>query len=143
MAIQRLDEKDHIILDLLKKNSRSSVREIAKATGYKPSTVHQRIQKLIKSGVIENFTLKVNNSALGKSFVVFMLVSTEKVLHPDAFRDGCIREVHGVTGEFDLLYKMRFSDVDEFNSFILSYRKDYDLKKTITMVVTTTLKDEV
>ena len=129
MKNSKLDEKDHRIIEILRKNSRSSIRSIAKEAGFRPSTVHQRIQRLVKSEIIEAFTLKLNNKALGRNFVVFMLVTSERILPKDAFESDCIEEVYGITGEHDLVVKMRFKDVEEFNSFILSYRKDYDLKR--------------
>ena len=66
-----LDLKDHQIIGLLKADSRLSVRDIAKATGIRPSTVHERIKKLVKKGIIERFTLKLNNKAIGENFIVF------------------------------------------------------------------------
>jgi DNA-binding Lrp family transcriptional regulator len=41
-----MDKKDLAIIELLKKDSRYSVRDISKKTGIRPSTVHQRIKKL-------------------------------------------------------------------------------------------------
>ncbi|MFO8015553.1 MAG: Lrp/AsnC family transcriptional regulator [Candidatus Woesearchaeota archaeon] len=142
----KLDEKDHSIIGLLKGNSRLSVREIARETGMRPSTVHQRISKLKSSGIIERFTLKLDNKAVGENFIVFMLISGkpteyvgEKLLaHPN------IKEVFGITGEYDMIFKLKFSDVAEFNDFILDFRKkNREVQKTLTMVVTKTLKEEL
>ena len=48
-----LDEKDTSILQLLIKDSRMSVRSISAETGIRPSTVHQRIKKLMETGAIK------------------------------------------------------------------------------------------
>ena len=72
-----LDSKDQKIIRLLREDSRATIRDISKKTKIRPSTVHQRIQKLKENGVIERFTLKLNNSAVGEGFVVFVLVKTE------------------------------------------------------------------
>ena len=69
-----VDDKDRKIISLLKENSRYSIRNIAKKTGIRPSTVHQRIQKLIKEKVIEKFTVKLSNKAVGENFIVFILI---------------------------------------------------------------------
>ena len=138
-----LDAKDKKIIEALKKDSRSTVRDIAKQTGIRPSTVHQRIGKLKKDGVIEKFTVKLNNKAVGENFIVFMFVSTKTDLAPSFFNNRSIKEVFGVTGEYDLLLKLKFRDVDEFNKFVISLRKNKAIAKTITSLATITLKEEI
>ena len=119
------------------------IRDIAKKTGIRPSTVHQRIQRLRTSGVIEKFTIKVNNKAFGENFIVFMLVTTEGELTKAFTEDHRLKEMFGITGEYDLLLKFKFKDVNEFNEYIISARKQAEIKKTLTMVVTTTVKEEL
>ena len=138
-----IDNKDKQIIEELKKDSRTSIRDIAKTTGIRPSTVHQRIHKLKTSGIIERFTLKLNNNLVGENFIVFMFVSTEKDISPAVFKNSHIKEVFGITGEYDLLFKLKFKDVEEFNDFVLEFRKQTGIKKTITMVGTITLKEEI
>lgn len=142
----KLDQKDHQIIGLLKENSRLSVRDIAKKTGIRPSTVHERIRRLKENRVIEKFTLKLNNKAIGENFIVFMLVSGKptEYVGESMLTHKNIREVFGITGEYDMLFKLKFRDVEEFNSFVLNFRKvNRQVSKTLTMVVTTVLKEEI
>lgn len=139
----RLDDKDLAVITELKKNSRSSVRDIAKNTGLRPSTVHNRIQQLKKGGVIEKFTLKLNNKAVGENFIVFMTIKAAKDLPPTVFKNPPIKEAFGITGDYDLLLKLKFKDIDEFNDFIIKFRKTNQLTTTQTSVVTTTIKEEI
>ena len=136
----KLDLKDHKILDILKQNSRLSIREIAKLSKLRPSTVHSRIQKLTKNNIIEKFTLKLNNKAISENFIVFMLVSADKKL---SFTSPHIKEVFGITGEYDLILKMKFKDIIEFNDFVIKFREKHNLKKTLTMVATLNIKEEL
>jgi len=138
-----MDDKDKKIVEELKKDSRSSIRNIAKVTGIRPSTVHQRINKLKRTNTIEKFTVKLNNKLIGENFIVFMFVSTEEDLDSAVFQDSHIKEIFGITGEYDLLFKLKFKDVDEFNDYVLDFRKKTGVKKTITMVATVTLKEEI
>lgn len=138
-----IDSKDKRIIEILKKDSRMSVRDIAAVTKIRPSTVHLRIQKMKESGVIENFTVKLNNKKVGESFIAFMLVSADKQIDDKAFSSPHIKEVFGVTGEYDLMLKLKFSDIEEFNSFIIKFRKKYGLKKTHTMISTISIKEEI
>jgi len=139
----KIDAKDRKIIAELKNNSRQTVRDIAKQTGIRPSTVHQRITKLRKDGVIERFTVKLSNTAVGENFIVFMFVSTRSDLPASFFQNRHIKEVFGITGEYDLLLKLKFKDVDEFNNFVIGLRKNKAIEKTLTSVATITLKEEI
>lgn len=141
-----LDKKDLAIIALLKENARLSIRDIAKKSGIRPSTVHQRITQLKKKNVIEKFTVKLNNKSVNENFIVFLLIKTkpsslieDKTLQNNAH----IKEVFGVTGEHDLLLKLKFQDIEEFNEFIIKFRKEQPVEATLTMVSTTTIKEEI
>lgn len=138
-----MDKKDSAIIAELKKNSRSSVRDIAKKTSLRPSTVHNRIQQLKKNTIIEKFTLKLNNKAVGENFIVFMAIKAAKDIPSTAFRSRHVKEVFGITGDYDLLLKLKFKDIEEFNDFIINFRRHYNLTTTQTSVVTTTIKEDI
>ncbi|TKJ17292.1 hypothetical protein CEE44_02030 [Candidatus Woesearchaeota archaeon B3_Woes] len=136
-------EKDKQILNVLKENSRLSIRDIAKKTGLRPSTIHDRIKKLKKDKIIEKFTVKLNNKEVGENFIVFVFLITSKDLEQSFFNNKHIKEVFGVTGEYDLVLKLKFGNIEQFNKFILNLRKNKDIKKTITMIATIDIKEEI
>ncbi|HLD43121.1 MAG TPA: Lrp/AsnC family transcriptional regulator [Candidatus Nanoarchaeia archaeon] len=137
------DDKDHRIIEILRGNSRASIRDIASQTHIRPSTVHQRLQRLIKEKVIEQFTLKLNNAQVGEGFIAFVLIAASKHL-PNAFLQRKeIKEVFGVTGEYDLLLKVKFKNVESFNDFIISFRNQPGITKTLTMIATTNIKEQL
>ena len=138
-----INPKDQKILTELKKNSRSTVREIAKTTGIRPSTVHQRIKKLVDDRTIERFTIKLDNKAADENFVVFMLVKTDKDIEDKVFANPHVKEAFGITGEYDLLLKLKFRDIEEFNEFIIGFRKSNKISNTVTMVATINIKEEL
>ena len=141
-----LDKKDNLIIEALKENSRMPIRDIAKKTGIRPSTVHERIKKLIKKGVIEKFTLKLNNKAVGENFIVFMLIKggTTEYINTKIINNEKVRDIFGITGEYDLLLKLKFKDVEEFNKFLIKFRKEQKgVRQTYTMVTTADIKEEV
>ena len=141
-----MDTKDEKIIKVLKQNSRESIKVIAKNAGLRPSTVHQRIQKLIKNKVIEKFTIKLDNKAVHEDFIVFILVkgSTTDYINEKILNNEHVKEIFGVTGEYDLLIKLKFSNVEDFNKFVISFRKESkDIQSTLTMVATANLKEEI
>ena len=141
-----LDRKDLLILDVLKENSRFSIKEISKKTKIRPSTVHQRMQKLVENKAIEKFTVKLNDNIIKENFIVFMLVKggTTEYIDKKFIHDKHVKEVFGVTGEYDLLIKLKFKDVEEFNKFVIGFRKQKkEIQSTLTMVATANLKEEI
>jgi DNA-binding Lrp family transcriptional regulator len=101
------------------------------------------LNDLKERGVIEKFTVKLDNSAVGEDFIVMMMVSTCRDLPKSFFADKRIKEVFGITGEYDLLMKLKFSDIGEFNKYIIDLRKNTAVVKTHTIVVTIVLKEEM
>ena len=141
-----IDNKDKKIIEVLRQDSRKPIREIAKETKIRPSTVHQRIQKLVENRVIEKFTIKLNNKEVGENFIVFMLVKggTTEYIDNKILGNEHVKEVFGVTGEYDLLIKLKFENVEEFHEFVLNFRKGKkEIQSTLTMVVTANLKEEL
>jgi DNA-binding Lrp family transcriptional regulator len=145
MTVVKIDDKDMEIIKLLETNSRTSIREIGKKINMRPSTVHLRLKKLRDEGVIEKFTIKLNDEKTGRNLVVFMLISgtMDKYLNDVVMKDSCVQEIHGITGEYDLLMKLKFRDMKEFNKFIIGFRDKFSdsITKTITMVQTVKLKE--
>ncbi len=141
-----IDVKDGKILEVLRQNAREPIREIAKKTRIRPSTVHQRVQRLINNAVIEKFTIKLNNKAIGENFIVFMLVKggTSEYIDRKFLNQKNVKEVFGITGEYDLMIKLKFKDVEEFHKFVLEFRKEKkEIQSTLTMIVTANLKEEI
>ena len=49
-----------------------------------------------------------------------------------------------MTGEYDVLAKLKFEDVEEFNNFLITFRKEMKgVEATLTMVATANIKEEV
>lgn len=132
------------MLEVLRGNARASLREISTQTGLRPTTAFNRIRRLTDGGVIERFTIRVNPSAVGEDFVVFVLVSglPEKFADEWLLKNRHVAEAYGVTGEYDLLIKLRFAGKTEFNDFIIDFRERYkrSITRTVSMIETATLK---
>ena len=141
-----MDEVDRAILAALQHDARRPIRAIATATGLRPSTVHQRLARLVHRKVIRRFTIEVDEEAIGASLVVFILISGDlgRYLDDDFLRQAPVLEIFGITGEFDLLMKLRFSGMAQFNKFLIDFRERYSgsVHKTVTMVATAQLKEE-
>lgn len=61
----KIDNTDVRILKELQQDSRLSIRELSKRVNLSPPSVTERIRKLEDSGIIEGYTIKINEAALG------------------------------------------------------------------------------
>jgi Lrp/AsnC family transcriptional regulator for asnA, asnC and gidA len=142
-----LDEKDLRVLDELKDNAKRTTSQISKRIGLPITTVHNRIKKLEKLGIIKRYTVELDYKKLDKPIaayvmvqVIYMLPSGIKVMQEDVAKEikglAGVELVELLTGGTDILVKVRVKDVDELNDFIIKkLRKVEGVDKTQTMVV--------
>lgn len=141
-----LDKKDLKIIEILKENSNQTTSQISKKFNIPITTVHNRIKKLEKLGVIKNYTVVLDYKKLDKGILSYILVSVmytlpngKKVAQEDIAREikkiGA-EEVSIVTGGTDLIIKVRVKDVDELNDFVIKKLRSIDgVDKTQTLIV--------
>lgn len=80
-----LDELDHRILALLRKNSRMSYLEIAQNLDAAVSTVIFRVKQMMKNGIINKFTVFLDRKKLGlDTFKLFIYISDYSKLHENS-----------------------------------------------------------
>ncbi len=146
MARDFPDQRDRDIIQVLKEDSRASIRAIARKVRMRPSTVHQRMNKLIEKGVIKGFTVRLDSEKMGENITAFLLVSgsLERYMEGDFMQDPRIKEISGITGDHDLLMKCSFADMREFNKFLVEFREKHsaNISNTLTMVRVASLKNE-
>ncbi len=138
-----IGKKEQKIIEKLKQNSRASVRDIAASTGLRPSTVHSIIKRLTENGVIDKFTIKLNNKLIDEELIVFIFIRTNEEIKPEFFKNKAVKEAFGITGEYDIFLKCKFKDIQEFNDFIMNLRSKHDLRRTLTVVSTVVIKEEI
>jgi DNA-binding Lrp family transcriptional regulator len=125
-----LDDKDRKILRELERDCRQRTNAIAKATNIPVTTVHNRIKKLSSSGHINSFRAILDPNKLEKPLVSFVFVSlnrnsvekadspTDREIISKIASHAAVQEVHTVTGDWDLLLKIRAKDIGELEEII-------------------------
>ena len=142
-----MDQKDIQIIEILKSNARLTIKEIAKKVKLPITTVHNRIKKLELNSIIKNFTINLNYQELGKPLLALILVTVNynvvtghKIDQAEIARkikhlEGT-EEVSIVTGDTDIILKVRMSSVDELNKYITEKLRNIEgIDKTKTMLV--------
>jgi Lrp/AsnC family leucine-responsive transcriptional regulator len=63
--MKMLDDLDRKLLDILVKDSRTSLKELAQQVGLSSPSVSERLRRLEERGVIRAFTVEIDPEALG------------------------------------------------------------------------------
>ncbi len=74
-VMTKIDKTDLMVLDILKKNAKLTTSEISRIVRKPITTVHNRIKKLVKEGVIKNYTVVINYKKIGNHIDAFVLVN--------------------------------------------------------------------
>jgi len=146
-----IDKKDQIILEELKKNSRNSTKAIASNIKIPRVTVHDRIQKMLDKGIIKSFTTVVDYKKTGLPSKVFVFVSflhntnvSQRELANRIAKIQGIYEVHIISGEYDLLLKVRGESLEKIGKLVVDKLRDLKgVGKTLTCACFETVKEEV
>lgn len=152
--IKEIDEKDMKILDIIQKNSNISLKELSRQLSSPITTVYSRIKRLEKLGVIKGYRAILDANKLGLGTTAFILasfkykivekgrtVSQREIAKRIANLPG-VQEVHIISGDWDILIKVKAKDVNEMGKFVLDrLRLIEGVEKTLTCVVFDTAKE--
>jgi len=145
-----LDDKDRAILTELQKDARRSTKAIAKDLNIPRATVHERIKRMMDKGIIKGFTVVPDYSQLGEPVTAFILisflpnndVSQRELAGRIAGLDG-VQEVHLISGEHDILIKVRGKSMEGIGSLVIDkLRMIPGVGKTLTVASFASIKEE-
>ena len=142
-----LDDVNLKIIDILGKDSSTPFVEIAKQLGVSDATVHIRVRRLISEGIINKFTVMIDNNLLGYDHLAFMGINVKPGLADEAIEDLTnleeVLEIHEMHGTFDLLLKIRSKDLDQMRDVVENkIRTLPHIIETELMTVLKTRKEE-
>ena len=107
------DRTDLTLLRILRKDSRTTLQDIAAQVGLSPTTCWTRIKRLEGSGVIRRYTIDIDESRLGYRDTVLVQVTLES--HTDetlsAFGRALaaipeVQEAYLVSGDYDYVIRI-------------------------------------
>ncbi|MFW9876168.1 MAG: Lrp/AsnC family transcriptional regulator [Candidatus Thorarchaeota archaeon] len=129
-----LDDIDKNILRILQDDARTSYREIQDRLGISIGTIHNRIAKLRDSGIIEGYTLRLNNVKLGYKLSFLIRINcdgkfTEEILNDIALVPEVCSVFH-TTGEQSAALICRFKDSEDVHNFIRKLNEKQYITRT-------------
>ena len=152
--LSKLDEKDSAILTLIQENDKLTAKQIAKKINAPITTVFAKIKRMEGLGVIRKYRAIVAPEKLSAGTAAFILASvsyrakaddvpiSQRVVAEEIARFPEVQEVHIITGDWDLLVKLRAENVDAVGKFVVDkLRLINGLEKTLTCMVFETVKE--
>ncbi len=147
MTITGLDSIDRELIALLQMDDRVSVAEMGKRLGIPPSTLNDRIHRLVRNGTITGFHAHVSPEMLGLDLLAFVFVGwsdpkTEQEFLRRIADAPQVLECHHVTGAWNYLMKVRLPRTKDLEAFLAGVVKDVPgLQRTETLIVLSTAKE--
>lgn len=138
-----LDDIDRKIISYLKVNSKTKLTTLSKRLNIPVSTIHTRIKKLEKEGIIKKYTIEIDYKKIGYEIQAFILIKydansikTQRDLLKELLRLPNVDKGYIITGEWDILLMCRFQTIDDLSRFILDRLRNIGgVKETYTLVV--------
>jgi len=150
----KLDEKDSAILMLIQENCKLTAKQIAKKVNAPITTVFAKTKRMEELGIIKEYRAIVAPEKLSAGTTAFILASvsyrakaddvpiSQRVVAEEIARFPEVQEVHIITGDWDLLVKLRAENVDAIGKFVVDkLRLIKGLEKTLTCMVFETVKE--
>jgi DNA-binding Lrp family transcriptional regulator len=150
----KLDEKDIAILSLIQENSKLTARQIAQRINAPITTVFAKTKRMEELGIIREYRAVLAPEKLDSGTAAFILASvsyrakaddvpvSQRAVAEEIAKFPEVQEVHIITGDWDLLIKLRAESVEAIGKFVVDkLRLIKGLEKTLTCMVFETVKE--
>ena len=150
----KLDDKDLDILRLIQQDCQLTAREIARRIGSPITTVFAKTKRMEQLGVIKEYRAILDSRKLDYGTTAFILASvsygakndastpTQRDIAKEVARFPEVQEVHIITGDWDMLIKLKGKDVDTLGKIVIDrLRLVKGIEKTLTCMVFETAKE--
>jgi Lrp/AsnC family leucine-responsive transcriptional regulator len=150
----KLDEKDIAILALIQEDSKLTARQVAQRINAPITTVFAKTKRMEELGVIREYRAILAPEKLDVGTAAFVLASvsyrakandapvSQRTVAEEISKFPEVQEVYIITGDWDLLVKLRAESVDAVGKFVVDkLRLISGLEKTLTCMVFETVKE--
>jgi len=121
----QIDQLDHKILRLLRRNGRIKNADLARQCGVAPSTMLERMRRLEEEGVIRGYEAVLDERRMGLMVQGFVMVTLDRHninqirhLEKDIEALPYVRACYHLTGRFDYMLHVSARDLDHLGELI-------------------------
>ena len=118
-----LDSIDKGILNFLQENSKMPYAEMGKALHASAGTIHARIKKMERLGVIKKMDVQIDYALLGYDITVFIGIYLNRSSHYDKALESLkeikeITDLHYTTGQYSMFAKLILKDTNHLREIL-------------------------
>ena len=141
-----IDDTDKKIISILQENARLSNAEIADKVGLTASSVHERVKKLEKKGILKGYVAIVDADMLGKPMMAFVRLNVNSQSIRDVIQKLCatdpnVLECHSVAGEDCYILKIRAEGPKQLEKILMAIKSRSDAIRSVTNIVLSSYKE--
>lgn len=122
----KIDATDCKILEILQKNGRTTIKELAASLSLSATPVFERVKKLEKNGVITHYSAMLNTDLLGKKLYAFAHITLKdhskasvQKFTKQIIKTPQVMECYYVTGDSDFILKILLNDMEMYREFVM------------------------
>jgi Lrp/AsnC family leucine-responsive transcriptional regulator len=144
--VDRIDDIDARILELLQARGRIKRSQIADEVGLSLPSVSDRIRKLEERGVIKGYAAHLDSKRLNFDISAFISVRVDGSNHYEAFINSAldlpeVLEVHSITGDGSHILKIRVKNMRALERLLYMIQRWPGVHGTQTSMVLSTFKE--
>lgn len=133
-----LDSTDKHILDELSKNSRITMKELGEKVHLTGQAASSRVAKLEDSGVIEGYTIKVNQAKLGCFIHALINIYTKDTYHEPYLsfirtQEQYVINHYKISGDSCYILECKFPTNEILDQFLKNLNKHANYKLSIVI----------
>lgn len=123
--MRALDRIDHQILEILQKEGRIAISELAARVNLSTTPCSERVKRLERDGIIMGYHARLNPKMVDRNLLVFLEIKLSaksgEVFEQVAENLSALPEVlecHLISGEFDYLVKARLKEMSAYRRLL-------------------------
>ena len=123
--MRKVDRIDHQILEILQKDGRIAISELASRVNLSTTPCSERVKRLERDGIIMGYYARLNPQLVDRNLLVFLeikLSAKSGDVFDQVARDLVeipeVLECHLISGEFDYLVKARLKEMTAYRRLL-------------------------
>lgn len=137
-----MDATDRAIVAALQRDARATFAEVGRAVGLAASTVHERVRKLERAGVVRGYRAEIDPEAMGLFVTALVSVMPLDPKQPDDLPERVrefdeVEDCHSVAGAENYVLKVRTRTTSDLEDFLRRLREKAEVHTRTTVVLST------
>ncbi len=123
--MRKLDRIDHQILEILQRDGRIAISELASRVNLSTTPCSERVKRLERDGIIMGYYARLNPELVNRSLLVFLEISLSaksgdvfEQVAKDLMEIPEVQECHLISGDFDYLVKARLKEMSAYRRLL-------------------------